>query len=216
MKIGILALQGDFEAHARVLEKLGAEVVYVRAPEDLHGLDGLILPGGESTTHMKLLEETGLDEAIRKMAASGAAVFGTCAGAILLANDVRQPAQRSLGLMDMTVVRNAYGRQLSSDVLELETKLREQPLEMVFIRAPIIDKTAKEVEVLAERDGKPVLVRQGRIMAATFHPELSADTAIHKKFLELAASARETEASNGKRGAPARMSNKEDHQKSRR
>lgn len=201
MKIGILALQGDFEAHARVLEKLGAEVVYVRTPEDLEGLDGLVLPGGESTTHMKLLEETGLDVAIRKMAASGAAVFGTCAGAILLANEVRQPAQKSLGLMDITVARNAYGRQLSSDVLELETKLREQPLEMVFIRAPIIEKTAKEVEVLAERDGKPVLVQQGRIMAATFHPELTADTAIHKKFLELAESAREAGASNGRRSA---------------
>lgn len=215
MKIGILALQGDFEAHARVLERLGAEVVYVRAPEDLQGLDGLVLPGGESTTHMKLLEETGLDEAIRKMAASGAAVFGTCAGAILLANDVREPAQKSLGLMDITVVRNAYGRQLSSDVLELETKLREQPLEMVFIRAPIIEKTAKGVEVLAEREGKPVLVQQGRIMAATFHPELTADTAIHKKFLELAASTHESEASNGKRGASASRGGKDKNRKSR-
>ena len=215
MKIGILALQGDFEAHARVLEKLGAEVVYVRAPEDLQGLDGLVLPGGESTTHIKLLEETGLDKAIRKMAAGGAALLGTCAGAILLANDVRQPAQKSLGLMDITVVRNAYGRQLSSAVLNLETKLCERPLEMVFIRAPVIEKAAKDVEVLAEREGKPVLVQQGRMMAATFHPELTADTAIHKKFLELAESAHEAEASNGKSGASASSGNKDENRKSR-
>ena len=215
MKIGILALQGDFEAHARVLEKLGAEVVYVRAPEDLQGLDGLVLPGGESTTHMKLLEQTGLDEAIRKMGASGAAVFGTCAGAILLAQEVKEPAQKSLGLMDITVVRNAYGRQLSSDVLNLETKLREQPLEMVFIRAPIIEKAAKGVEVLAEREGKPVLVQQGRIMAATFHPELTDDAAIHKRFLELAASAHEAGASNGKSGASPSWKNAKGYGNSR-
>ena len=216
MKIGILALQGDFEAHARVLEKLGAEIVYVRVPEDLQELDGLVLPGGESTTHMKLLEETGLDEAIRKMAARGAAVFGTCAGAILLAHEVKQPAQKSLGLMDITVVRNAYGRQLSSDVVNLETKLREQPLEMVFIRAPIIESAAKGVEILAEREGKPVLVQQGRIMAATFHPELTADTAIHEQFLKLAASAHDAGASNGKRGASPNVKNKKGHGKPRR
>jgi len=215
MKIGILALQGDFEAHARVLEKLGAEVVYVRTPEALHGIGGLILPGGESTTHMNLLEETGLDEAIREMAAGGGAVFGTCAGAILLAREVKQPAQKSLGLMDITVVRNAYGRQLSSGVLNLETKLREQPLEMVFIRAPIIEKAAKGVEVLAEREGKPVLVQQGRIMAATFHPELTDDAAIHRKFLELAASAHGAGASNGKRGASTIAKSKKGYGKSR-
>jgi pyridoxal 5'-phosphate synthase pdxT subunit len=216
MKIGVLALQGDFEAHARVLEKLGAEIVYVRAPEDLEGLDGLVLPGGESTTHMKLLEETGLDEAIRKMAAGGGAVFGTCAGAILLAQEVKQPAQKSLGLMDITVARNAYGRQLSSDVLNLETKLREQPLEMVFIRAPIIEKVEKGVEVLAEREGKPVLVQQGRIMAATFHPELTRDTAIHERFLKLAASAHESGVTNGKSGASPSAKSKKGHGKSRR
>lgn len=216
MKIGILALQGDFEAHARVLEKLGAGVVYVREPEDLQGLDGLVLPGGESTTHMKLLEETGLDEAIRKMAAGGGAVFGTCAGAILLAREVKQPAQKSLGLMDITVARNAYGRQLSSDVLNLETKLREQPLEMVFIRAPIIEKAAKGVEVLAEREGKPVLVQQGRIMAATFHPELTTDIAIHEQFLKLAANAHDAGASNGKRDASPSVKNKKGHGKPRR
>jgi 5'-phosphate synthase pdxT subunit len=186
MKIGILALQGDFEAHARVLQNLEVDFVFVRAPEDLEGLDGLILPGGESTTHMKLLAETGLEEAIRKMAASGGAFFGTCAGAILLAREVTGPAQKSLGLIDMSVARNAYGRQLSSDVMTLETKLRGEPLEMVFIRAPVIEKTGRGVDILAEREGKPVLVQQGRVLAATFHPELTSDTTIHEKFLQLA------------------------------
>lgn len=186
MLIGILAIQGDFEAHARALDKLGAKYVFVRTPEDLQGIDGLILPGGESTTHMKLLAETGLEAAIRQMAANGGAFFGTCAGAILLAREVKSPEQSSLGLLDMTVVRNAYGRQLSSDVLTLPTKLGGAPLEMVFIRAPIIEKTGPQVEILAERDGKPVLVRQGKVMASTFHPELSNDTTIHAQFIQLA------------------------------
>lgn len=186
MIIGILAVQGDFEAHARALEKLGTEYIFVRTPEDLKNVDALILPGGESTTHMKLLAETGLEEAIQKMAADGGAFFGTCAGAILLAREVKSPEQKSLGLLDMTVVRNAYGRQLSSDVLTLPTKLREAPLEMVFIRAPLIDKTGANVEVLAEREGKPVLVRQGKVMASTFHPELTNDTIIHEQFVKLA------------------------------
>lgn len=186
MLIGILAIQGDFEAHARALEKLGVKYIFVRTPENLEGVDGLILPGGESTTHMKLLAETGLEHAIRQMAANGGAFFGTCAGAILLAREVKSPEQNSLGLIDMTVVRNAYGRQLSSDVLILPTKLREAPVEMVFIRAPIIEKTGPQVEILAEREGKPVLVRQGKVMASTFHPELTSDTAIHEQFLKLA------------------------------
>lgn len=186
MKIGILAIQGDFEAHARALGKLGVEVVYVRTPDDLRGTSGVILPGGESTTHMKMLAETGLDEALRKMAANGGAFFGTCAGAILLAREVKAPEQKSLGLLDMTVVRNAYGRQLSSEVLMLPTKLRDDPVEMVFIRAPIIEKTGAGVEVLAEREGKPVLVQQGRVMASTFHPELTNDMAIHQRFVCLA------------------------------
>lgn len=186
MTIGILAIQGDFEAHARALEKLGVKYIYVRAPQDLQNVDALILPGGESTTHMKLLAETGLDEAIHKMAANDGALFGTCAGAILLAKEVKSPEQQSLGLLDVTVVRNAYGRQLSSDVLTLPTKLREAPVEMVFIRAPLIEKTGAEVEVLAEREGKPVLVRQGKVMASTFHPELGDDTIIHEQFVKLA------------------------------
>lgn len=186
MKIGILAMQGDFEAHGRVLESLGAEYVFVREPEDLTGVAGLILPGGESTTQMKLLAEIGLDEAIRRMAAEGGAFFGTCAGAILLAREVKSPAQASLGLMDIAVVRNAYGRQLASDVLLLPTKLRREPLEMVFIRAPMIESVGKGVAVVAEREGKPVMVEQGRGMAATFHPELTRDTIIHERFLRMA------------------------------
>lgn len=185
MKIGILALQGDFEAHAQVLGRLGVKFVYVRMPDDLAECRGLILPGGESTTHMKLLAETGLDSAIRKMAAEGGAFFGTCAGAILLARQVKSPEMASLDLMDITVVRNAYGRQLASDVFLLPTKLRPEPLEMVFIRAPIIESAGKDVAILAERDGKPVLVEQGRAMAATFHPELTQDTTIHQRFLKL-------------------------------
>ena len=201
MRIGILAIQGDFEAHARVLEKLGVEYAYVRTPEDLAGVDGLILPGGESTTHMKMLAETGLDEAIRKMAANGGAFFGTCAGAIVLAREVKGPEQASLGLMDITVVRNAYGRQLASDVFLLPTKLSEQPLEMVFIRAPVIEAIGKGVEVLAERNGKPVLVQQGLMIAATFHPELTGDTKIHERFVKLAEKAVKSEASSQSRVA---------------
>lgn len=185
MKIGILAVQGDFEAHGQVLDRLGVKHVYVRMPDDLAECRGLILPGGESTTHMKLMVEMGLDAAIRKMAAEGGAFFGTCAGAILLARRVKGPDMASLDLMDITVVRNAYGRQLASDVFLLPTKLRPEPLEMVFIRAPIIESVGKDVAVLAVRDGKPVLVEQGRAMAATFHPELTQDTTIHERFLKL-------------------------------
>lgn len=185
MKIGILAVQGDFEAHGKMLQRLGVETIFVRTPDDLAECRGLILPGGESTTHMKLLAETGLDAAIGKMAAEGGAFFGTCAGAILLARHVKGPEMASLGLMDITVVRNAYGRQLSSDVFLLPTKLRAEPLEMVFIRAPIIESVGEDVAVLAERDGKPVLVEQGQAMAATFHPELTLDTTIHERFLKL-------------------------------
>jgi 5'-phosphate synthase pdxT subunit len=186
MKIGILAIQGDFEAHARMLERMGVEYVFVRTPDDLQGIEGLILPGGESTTHMKMLAETGLDNAIRTMATNGGAFFGTCAGAIVLAREVKGPPQASLGLMDITVVRNAYGRQLASDVFLLPTKLSDEPLEMVFIRAPIIEAVGKDVEVLAERNGKPVLVQQGRMIAATFHPELTDDAKIHERFVKLA------------------------------
>lgn len=186
MKIGILAVQGDFAAHREILERLGAATAEVRTPAQLEGCDGLILPGGESTTQLQFLEEEGLFERIRKFSEAGGAIFGTCAGAILLASEVRNPAQRSLGLLDMTVLRNAYGRQLASDVFFAPSKLRAEPLEMVFIRGPVIDRVGPGVQVLAEYAGKPALVRRGRLLAATFHPELSADATVHQHFLEMA------------------------------
>ncbi|HKV46627.1 MAG TPA: pyridoxal 5'-phosphate synthase glutaminase subunit PdxT [Candidatus Acidoferrales bacterium] len=185
-KIGILAIQGDYEAHAKMLDRLGAKHSFVRTPRDLAGLSGVILPGGESTTHLKVMKEEGLFDALKSFAAEGGALFGTCAGAILLAREVHGPAQDSLGLLDATVLRNGYGRQLASDVHMGASTLRKEPIEMVFIRAPIIEKTGESVEVLAKDAGHPVLVQQGKILAATFHPELSDDPAVHQHFLELA------------------------------
>ena len=185
VKIGILAVQGDFAAHAEMLDTLGAETLEVRTPGDLVGCDGLILPGGESTTQLQFLQEEGLFDAIRNFATAGGAIFGTCAGAILLATNVKNPAQASLGLLDMTVLRNAYGRQLSSNVFFGPSKLTDLPMEMVFIRAPVIDGVGPGIEVLAEYGGKPVLVRKANVMAATFHPELTRDSAVHRRFLEL-------------------------------
>ena len=187
MKIGILAVQGDFEAHAAMLAQLGVETVEVKTPADLEGCDGLVLPGGESTTQLQFLQEEGLAEAIRDFANKGGAIFGTCAGAILLATEVLNPNQDSLKLVDMTVLRNGYGRQIASDVFSGETKLKKEPLEMVFIRGPIIERAGKGVEILAEYAGKPALVQCGNIMAATFHPELTDDTTVHEHFLNLAA-----------------------------
>ena len=186
MKIGILAVQGDFEAHAAMLEGMGVETVEVRTPDDLDGCAGLILPGGESTTQLQFLQEEGLYDAIKQFAANGGAIFGTCAGAILLATKVRNPDQSSLGLLDMTVLRNGYGRQIASDVVSAPSKLKKDPLEMVFIRGPIIESVSPDVEVLAEFAGKPALVQKGQIMAATFHPELTDDTIVHQHFLKLA------------------------------
>jgi pyridoxal 5'-phosphate synthase pdxT subunit len=186
MKIGVLAIQGDYEAHGRMLERLGVEPVFVRTPADLEGVGGLILPGGESTTHMKILAEEGLLEAIRKFAGDGGAMFGTCAGAILLARQVHNPEQPSLGFLDISVLRNGYGRQLASDVHFGASKLNDEPLEMVFIRAPVIESAGPGVKVLAEDEGHPVLVEQGKILAATFHPELTDDPTIHEHFLMLA------------------------------
>jgi 5'-phosphate synthase pdxT subunit len=186
MKIGVLAIQGDYEAHGRMLERLGVEPVYVRTPADLAGLRGLIIPGGESTTHMKILSEEGLLEALRKYSAEGGAFFGTCAGAILLAREVHNPDQASLGFLDISVLRNGYGRQLSSDVHLGQSELKDAPLEMVFIRAPIIESVGPGVKILAEDAGHPVLVEQGRILAATFHPELTADSTIHEYFIKMA------------------------------
>jgi pyridoxal 5'-phosphate synthase pdxT subunit len=186
-KIGIVAIQGDYEAHGKVLDRLGVEHRYARTPADLSGVSGVILPGGESTTHLKGMREEGLFDALKQFAQNGGAFFGTCAGAILLAREVHGPAQESLGLLDIAILRNGYGRQLASDVHTNATKLRREPLEMVFIRAPIIESIGEGVEVLAEDAGHPVLVQQGRILAATFHPELTTDTTVHRHFLELAA-----------------------------
>jgi pyridoxal 5'-phosphate synthase pdxT subunit len=186
MKIGVLAIQGDYEAHGRMLQRLGVEPVFVRTPADLEGLRGLILPGGESSTHMKVLTEENFLEPLRNLAKAGGAFFGTCAGAILLAREVHNPDQASLGLLDASVLRNGYGRQLASDVHFGNSKAKNTPLEMVFIRAPIIESVGKGVQVLAEYEGHPVLVEQGRVLAATFHPELTEDTTIHERFLKLA------------------------------
>ena len=186
MKIGILAVQGDFEAHAARLRELGAETVEVRSVADLKGCDGLVLPGGESTTQLQFLQEEGLYDAIRRFSREGGAIFGTCAGAILLADQVKNPAQDSLKLLNMTILRNGYGRQLASDVFEGSSTLKKEPLEMVFIRGPIIEKLGPGISVLAEHQGKPVLVQKDRILAATFHPELTDDTTVHQHFLDLA------------------------------
>jgi 5'-phosphate synthase pdxT subunit len=190
MKIGIVAVQGDFEAHAAILRSLGAETVEVRAVDDLQGCDGVVLPGGESTTQLQFLKEEGLFEAIRKFAGLGGAVFGTCAGAILLATNVKNPAQDSLGLLEMTILRNGYGRQLASDVFLEPSALKNEPLEMVFIRGPIIEEVGKGISVLARHEGLPALVEKGNLLAATFHPELTDDSTVHEHFLEMAASSR--------------------------
>lgn len=188
MRIGILAVQGDFAAHAAMLRELGAEAAEVRTVEDLEGCDGLILPGGESTTQLQFLQEEGLYDAIRDFSDEGGAILGTCAGAILLANRVKNPEQDSLKLMDMTILRNGYGRQLASDVFFGDSTLKKEPLEMVFIRGPIIEKVGPGIKVLAKHQGKPVLLQYGRILAATFHPELTGDTTVHQFFLDLAES----------------------------
>ncbi len=182
-RIGVLAIQGDYAAHASALADSGAQPVEVRRPDQLAGLDALVLPGGESTTILLFLEKLNFFAELGQFCASHP-VFGTCAGAILLAREVLNPSQRSLGLLDAVVERNAYGRQIDSAILTAETALSGGPLEMVFIRAPRILEVGPEVEVLARRDGFPVLVRQGRILAATFHPELSADHRVHKLFVQ--------------------------------
>ena len=187
MKIGILAVQGDFDAHTRMLASMGVETVEVRNPGDLADCDALILPGGESTTQLQFLKEEGLEDAIRKFAAEAKAIFGTCAGAILLATEVKNPRQDSLKLLDMTVLRNGYGRQVHSDVVSGPSTLRKEPLEMVFIRGPVIERVGPNVEVLAEFASKPALVQKGHILASAFHPELTSDTTVHRHFLDLVA-----------------------------
>jgi len=186
VKIGIVAVQGDFAAHAAMLQELGAETVEVRNVQDLEGCDGIVLPGGESTTQLQFLKEEGLFEAIRRFSRAGGAIFGTCAGAILLATKVNNPPQESLGLLDMTVLRNGYGQQFASDVFFGSSTLKQEPLEMVFIRGPIIEEVGKDIAVLARHGGKAALVEKGNVLAATFHPELTDDTAVHEHFLVMA------------------------------
>jgi 5'-phosphate synthase pdxT subunit len=187
-KIGVLALQGDFEAHGKAAERAGAEVVYVRTADDLDGLDGLIIPGGESTTMLKLLN---IENMLEPLAEFGRRkpIFGTCAGAILLANRVSNPTQQSLGLVDLAIERNAYGRQIDSRVVNIQADAsfveRTGPgsIEAVFIRAPIIREVGTNARVLAEYDGDPVLVEAGHHLISTFHPELTTDSRVHELFL---------------------------------
>jgi pyridoxal 5'-phosphate synthase pdxT subunit len=183
MKIGVLALQGDFDAHRKRLEELGADVLMVRKPEQLEEVDGLVIPGGESSVFLNLLGQKGFQKLAEYVRTRP--TFGTCAGCILLAREVENPAQSGLGVLDITVRRNAYGRQVDSTILVGESKLGGPALEQVYIRAPRIERVGPEVEVLSERDGHPVLVRQGHTLAATFHPELSPDTRVHKEFLRM-------------------------------
>jgi 5'-phosphate synthase pdxT subunit len=175
MKVGVLAVQGNFREHAAMLRSLGADVVEVRLPEDLEGLDGLVIPGGESTAISRLIRLYGLEEAIRRFRG---ALFGTCAGMILL-------DRKHLGLVDLEVDRNAYGRQVASFEADLELDGDPEPLRGVFIRAPRVREAGPEVEVLSDLGGEPVLLRQGRILVASFHPELTDDTRVHERFLEL-------------------------------
>jgi pyridoxal 5'-phosphate synthase pdxT subunit len=191
LTIGVLAIQGDYDAHRIVLERLGARVRLVRKPEELAGLDAIVIPGGESSTFLNFLRRDELLDDLKRFVGTHAA-FGTCAGAILLAKDVQGPAQESLGAIDISVTRNAYGRQINSTIKTADTKLPGGPIEMVYIRAPKITRIGDGVEVLAERDGDPVLVRSAdrRVMVATFHPELSQEIdetkkdRIHREFLE--------------------------------
>ncbi len=181
--IGVLALQGAFDAHVRMLKSTGARTLLVRKPEQLAAIDGLVIPGGESTTFLKHLERASFFEALTSFV-QAKPTFGTCAGVILLAKRVLNPSQRSLDALDITIERNAYGRQNDSRILEAETSLPGGPIEMVYIRAPRITETGPEVETLAEREGFPTLVRQGHLLAATFHPELSHDTRVHQLFVD--------------------------------
>jgi pyridoxal 5'-phosphate synthase pdxT subunit len=181
MRVGVLALQGDFDAHRKRLEQLGAEVVLIKKPEQLDEIDGLVIPGGESGTFLKLLGAAGFEKL--KQFARAKPTFGTCAGAILLASEVENPKQAGLGVLDIGIRRNAYGRQLDSSIRE--GQLGGSPIEMVFIRAPKIERVGPGVEVIATEGKDPVAVRQGKAMAATFHPELSEDTRVHRAFLDL-------------------------------
>jgi len=183
--IGILAIQGDFAMHAKMLARIGAPYKLVKHASELVEVGGLIMPGGESTTMLKFFAKEGMGEAIKEFVRAGKPVFGTCAGAILLAKEVLNPSQARLGLLDITIERNAYGRQVDSSVRQGECpELSPHPLEMVFIRAPIIRRVGEGVRVLGRCDGLPVLVEQRNLLAATFHPELSEDEAVHRYFVK--------------------------------
>jgi len=192
VRIGVLALQGDFALHSQALERLEVDAVEVRKPEALADLDGLILPGGESTTLLRLIDEWRFVPALEKFHATGKPVFGTCAGLILLAREVLHPVQPSLGLIDVAVERNAYGRQRESFEARGSITLagRAIPVDMVFIRAPRIRRVGPEVETLATHAGAPVLARQGTVLVATFHPELTDDLTVHRYFCDLVRTAR--------------------------
>lgn len=183
-RVGILAIQGDFAMHAQMLDRIGAPWRLIKHAEDLEDIDGLILPGGESTTMLKFFKGEGMGEAVRRFTESGRPVFGTCAGAILLANQVTAPPQAGLELLDITIERNAYGRQIDSAIRSGECpELTDRPIEMVFIRAPIIRRVGDRVRVIGRAEGLPVLVEQDSVLAATFHPELTSDETIHRYFL---------------------------------
>ncbi|HVC88682.1 MAG TPA: pyridoxal 5'-phosphate synthase glutaminase subunit PdxT [Gaiellaceae bacterium] len=175
LRIGVLAVQGNFREHVQMLRRLGAETVEVRKPAELAGLDGLVIPGGESTTFMRLMRLYGLDDALRRFARP---VFGTCAGMIVL-------DRNHLGLVDISVRRNAFGRQVASFETDLDVVGQDEPVHAVFIRAPWVEEVGPGVEVLAEIDGRPVLAREGRFLVASFHPELTDDTRLHEQFLDL-------------------------------
>jgi len=185
MQIGVLALQGAFAKHLKMLEKLGVKGREVRTAKDLSDLDGLIIPGGESTTMLRLMNDENLFEPLKRFVESHP-TFGTCAGAILLAKEVKHPSQVSLEAMDITVERNSYGRQIDSFTQKVSVPaLGDEPLELVFIRAPGITKLGETVKILAFCQGKPVLVQEGKYLAATFHPELTEDSRVHKLFLDM-------------------------------
>jgi len=186
MKVGVVALQGDVREHREVLDALGVDAPAVRSPADLAALDALILPGGESTTISQLLVSSGLLPALTERVADGLPVLGTCAGAILLSRRVLdgRPDQRSLGALDVTVRRNGYGTQLQSFEADLDVRGLDHPFPGVFIRAPVFETVGDRVEVLAEHDGHPVLLRDGPVWASTFHPELAGDLRVHQQFLD--------------------------------
>lgn len=192
LTIGVLALQGDFEAHLHMLRRCGVQAREVRTAQQLQEVDGLIIPGGESTTIIKLMQRYGLDETLRRRAEEGMPVYGTCAGLIVMAREIEgYPQQPRLGLLDVAVARNAFGRQVDSFEIDLPvSKLGEPPLRAVFIRAPYITRVGEDVEVLASLDGKIVLVQQGNLLGGAFHPELTDDLRLHNYFVQMARSYR--------------------------